>query len=55
MVGGNEAAGGAGWLRPSAAGLIIVTSRERDPEEWGRHAELHPIGWLDARKHSVIP
>jgi len=26
-VGGNEAGGGAGWLRPSASGLIIVTTR----------------------------
>ena len=47
-VGGNDAAGGAGWLRPSAAGLIIVTSREGNLQAWGRHAELHPVGWLDA-------
>ena len=25
-VGGNDAASGAGWLRPSAAGLTVVTS-----------------------------
>ena len=47
-VGGSDAAGGAGWLRPSAAGLILVTSREQDPQAWGRHAELHAVGWLDA-------
>jgi hypothetical protein len=47
-VGGNDAPGGAGWLRPSAAGLIIVTSRERDPAVWGQHTDLHAVGWLDA-------
>src|SRR5262249_27536448 len=46
-VGGNDASGGAGWLRQSDAGLIVVTSRERDPQAWGRHTELHPVGWLD--------
>ncbi len=46
-VGGFDAASGAGWLRPSTAGLIIVTSREQDPQAWGRHADLHPVGWLD--------
>ena len=47
-VGGNDAASGAGWLRPSAAGLTVVTSREGNPQAWGRHAELHPVGWLDS-------
>jgi tetratricopeptide (TPR) repeat protein len=47
-VGGNDAAGGAGWLRPSAAGLIIVTSREGDRRAWGPNAELHPVSWLNA-------
>lgn len=47
-VGGNDAAGGAGWLRPSAAGPIIVTSREGKLQAWGRHAELHRVGWLDS-------
>ena len=46
-VGGNDAASGAGWLRPTASGLVVVTSREQDPQAWGRHAELHPAGWLD--------
>jgi len=47
-VGGNDAAGGAGWVRPTTSGLVIVTSRARDPQAWGRHAELHAVGWLDA-------
>jgi tetratricopeptide (TPR) repeat protein len=46
-VGGNDVAGGAGWLRPSGAGLIVVTSREQNPQLWGRHSELHTVGWLD--------
>jgi len=51
---GSDAAGGAGWLRPSGAGLIIVTSREGDRRAWGRHAELHPVGWLDAASGAQV-
>ena len=49
-IDGADAASGAGWLRPVTAGtqgLIIVTSRDRDARTWGRHAEVHPVGWLD--------
>ena len=48
MVDGNDVAGGAGWLRASGAGLIVVTSRIGDSQAWGRHAELHAVSWLDA-------
>lgn len=47
-IAGNDASGGGGWIGPSASGLIIVTSRENNPRVWGRHAELHAVGWLDA-------
>jgi tetratricopeptide (TPR) repeat protein len=47
-VNGNDVSGGAGWIRSAASGLILITSRESDPEAWGRHAELHPVRWLDA-------
>lgn len=47
-VDGIDVGGGAGWIRPSASGLIVVTSRIRDPQAWGRHAELHAVGWLNA-------
>lgn len=49
-TGGEDAASGAGWLRPVATGtekLIIVTSRNRDERTWGRHAQVHPVEWLD--------
>ena len=59
-VGDADAASGAGWLRPvyssgagqhldggPAPGLIVVTSRNGDARAWGRHAELHRVGWLD--------
>jgi tetratricopeptide (TPR) repeat protein len=49
-TGGEDAASGAGWLRPVPAGtrgLVVVTSRNRDARTWGRHAEVHPVGWLD--------
>lgn len=45
-VDGNEVSSGAGWIRPSTTGLVLVTSRERRQPEWGRHAELHPVGDL---------
>jgi tetratricopeptide (TPR) repeat protein len=47
-VGGNDVGGGAGWIRPSASGLIMVTSRESDQRAWGRNTEIHPVSWLDA-------
>ena len=47
-VSGNDVGGGAGWIRSSASGLIIVTSREINPQVWGQYAELHTVGWLDA-------
>ena len=47
-VKGIDAAGGAGWLRPSFAGLVVVTSRNSSSREWGQHAEVHQIGCLDA-------
>ena len=52
-IGDADAASGAGWLRPTTSatpgtrGRIIVTSRVRDAQTWGRHAEVHPVGWLD--------
>ena len=46
-VDGTEVGAGNGWIRPSTAGLILVTSRESDPRAWGRHAEVHVVGWLD--------
>lgn len=45
-VDGNEVSSGAGWIRPSTAGLVLVTSRESSQREWGRHAVLHPVGDL---------
>jgi tetratricopeptide (TPR) repeat protein len=47
-VDGAEAGSGAGWIRPSQAGLVVVTSRVSSQRVWGRHAELHTVGWLDA-------
>jgi tetratricopeptide (TPR) repeat protein len=46
-VDGTEVGAGNGWIRPSTAGLIVVTSRESDPRAWGRHVEVHKVGWLD--------
>jgi tetratricopeptide (TPR) repeat protein len=40
--------GGAGWIRPTVSGLIVVTSRVNDPHMWGRHVEIHMVSWLEA-------
>ncbi|WP_307860502.1 FxSxx-COOH system tetratricopeptide repeat protein [Actinokineospora baliensis] len=29
-----------GWIRPSDTGLVLVTSRDRSPDTWGRDADL---------------
>jgi tetratricopeptide repeat protein/NB-ARC domain-containing protein len=39
---------GNGWLRPSVAGSVLVTSRDSDTRHWGRHVELHRVAWLAA-------
>jgi tetratricopeptide (TPR) repeat protein len=49
-VGDADAASGAGWLRPAqrtTGGLVVITSRNREAATWGRHVELHQVGWLD--------
>jgi len=41
-------AAGRGWLRPvtSAAGLVLVTSRDGDPASWGSWCSRHRLGAL---------
>ena len=45
---------GSGWLRPSTSGLIVVTSRISDARAWGRHSELHAVGWLDTEAGAQV-
>ena len=45
---GREAGSGAGWLRPSRAGLVLVTSRIGDPVGWGPVAEVIRLESLDS-------
>ncbi len=45
-IGQSAARDGNGWLRQSAAGLIVVTSRVADPHSWGRLGQLHLLGAL---------
>jgi len=45
-VGGVPVGDGTGWIRPTMAGLVVVASRVSDPRAWGRHAEIHAVGWL---------
>lgn len=39
-------ADGAGWVRPSKRGLLVVTTRDRDPVTWGRAVRMVPVGAL---------
>ena len=45
-IGQSAARDGNGWLRHSAAGLIVVTSRVADRHSWGRLGQLHLLGPL---------
>ncbi|WP_435221858.1 tetratricopeptide repeat protein [Streptomyces sp. Tue6028] len=46
--GNASARDGSGWLRATRAGLIVVTSRVRNQEDWGRHGVLVPVPCLDS-------
>ncbi|MGH3711110.1 MAG: NB-ARC domain-containing protein [Pseudonocardiaceae bacterium] len=45
---GGEPGDGAGWVRPSVAGVTVITTRVGSPEVWGSQAERHQIGVLNA-------
>jgi tetratricopeptide (TPR) repeat protein len=47
-VAGWRAGDAAGWLRPTRAGLVLVTSRSGDARTWGPIAEVHRVGPLDS-------
>ncbi len=44
--GANRISTYRGWLRPTAAGRLLVTTRLLDTELWGPQARLHRIGRL---------
>lgn len=46
-LGDSPVADGNGWLRPSTAGLVVVTSRISDTASWGRCGEVHRLQSLD--------
>ena len=46
-AGDRPASSGAGWLRPTTAGLVVITSRV-DDAAWGRGAAIHPVEPLKA-------
>jgi hypothetical protein len=37
----------AGWLRPDPAGMVIVTTRTKDPQTWGPRVALRELRPLD--------
>ncbi|TMQ89807.1 tetratricopeptide repeat-containing protein [Actinomadura soli] len=48
-VHGRTARDNSGWIRPTSAGLVLITSRNIDPMAWGRHVTIHTVGWLPER------
>ena len=40
---GSLRLGGAGWIRPSDRGLVLVTSRLANAEHWGSHAVIRKV------------
>jgi hypothetical protein len=50
VTGDRPVASGSGWLRSTRAGLVLVTSRNGDPQAWGPAAavaRLEPLGDAD--------
>jgi hypothetical protein len=43
---GREVRHGDGWVRGATSGLVLVTTRLRDPNVWGHSVELHYVNWL---------
>jgi hypothetical protein len=44
----GSVADGTGWVRPSRRGLVVVTSRARDPHVWGMgHVYIHHLQVLN--------
>src|SRR6266704_6876604 len=46
-AGAGTPADGTGWLRPDPAGMVIVTTRIRDPRVWGPGVTLRELRPLD--------
>jgi tetratricopeptide (TPR) repeat protein len=46
-VGNADPADGTGWLRAGLPGMVIVTTRRRDPRIWGHQVQLRDLEPLD--------
>jgi hypothetical protein len=53
-IGDLRAGEGAGWIRPTTAGLVLVTSRVSAARAWGRHVEVHMVDCLDAGEGAQV-
>ncbi|HEV2374139.1 MAG TPA: tetratricopeptide repeat protein [Streptosporangiaceae bacterium] len=45
--GKDSPADGTGWLRPGLPGMVIVTTRRREPRTWGHKVQLRELDPLD--------
>ena len=46
-AGNADPADGTGWLRTGLPGMVIVTTRQRDPRIWGHQVQLRDLEPLD--------
>jgi len=46
-AGKEDPADGTGWLRPGLPGMVMVTTRRRDPRIWGRKVQQRELEPLD--------
>lgn len=43
-----------GWLRPTSAGQLVITTRLQDSELWGPDARLHRVGRLPTAQAATV-
>ncbi len=55
-VGGQPLASGTGWIRPLShgPGLVLVTSRQRAPNQWGHWWDRWPVSGLEPGDGALV-
>jgi tetratricopeptide (TPR) repeat protein len=50
----SSPADGTGWARAARRGLVVVTTRDRDPATWGRDAQILAVEPLDEADAALV-